>query len=60
LAHIGWELPSREDVDDVATTLQRIGWPIVYGPASVDGSYLVHFRGPDEAVHDVFYVERQP
>ncbi len=59
LAHVGWELQRREDVDDVAAALQRIGWPIVYGPASVDESYLVHFRGPDGAVHDVFYVERQ-
>jgi hypothetical protein len=54
--HVGWQCPKRGHVDDIHASLQRLGWPIVFGPGVVDGSYLVHFRGPDSRVHDMFFV----
>lgn len=53
--HVGWMTDTAAAVDAVARTLRRIGWPILFGPASIDESYLVHFCGPDGAVHDFFY-----
>lgn len=52
--HMGWMAASESIVDGVAAELRRIGWPIVVGPTTIDGSYLVHFRAPDGHVHDVF------
>jgi hypothetical protein len=53
--HIGWMAYSMESIDDTAALLHKLGWPVLFGPEHIDGSYLVHFRGPDERVHDFFY-----
>lgn len=60
LAHVGMEFAARDDIDQVHTLLQRIGWPIVVAPVVVDGSYLVHFEGPDGRVHDAYSVVDPP
>ena len=53
--HVGWMTYSMESIDDIAALLHELGWPVLFGPKHIDGSYLVHFRGPDERVHDFFY-----
>lgn len=53
--HVGWMTYSPEAVNQAATVLRDIQWPILLGPAIIDGSYLVHFRGPDARVHDFFF-----
>jgi hypothetical protein len=55
LDHVGWMAVERDLVDQAAELLQRVRWPIVLGPTEIDGSYLVHFRGPDGEVHDFFH-----
>ncbi|HEX7241239.1 MAG TPA: hypothetical protein VF263_13275 [Longimicrobiaceae bacterium] len=53
--HVGWMVDAPDRVEAVAEVLRRIGWPVLFGPEEVDGSYLVHFHGPDGRVHDFFY-----
>ena len=53
--HVGWMAGSTALVDSAAYLLDRLGFKTVLGPLYIDGSYLVHFRGPDERVHDFFY-----
>jgi hypothetical protein len=54
LAHVGLEFFSANQIDEVHALLQRLGWQIVVAPIVVDGSYLVHFVGPDGRVHDAY------
>lgn len=54
LDHAGWMASTRIAVGGVALILKELHWPIVLGPLEIDGSYLVHFRGPDGLVHDFF------
>jgi hypothetical protein len=56
LSHVGWQVKDRGTVQRTAALLRGLDWPIVFGPDIVDGSFLVHFRGPDNRVHDVFHV----
>lgn len=53
--HIGWMTSSMQSIDEVAALLHELNWPVLFGPEHIDGSYLVHFRGPDGRVHDFFY-----
>jgi catechol 2,3-dioxygenase-like lactoylglutathione lyase family enzyme len=53
--HVGWMAASQDLVDDAAEMLERLGLQIVMGPLYIDGSYLVHFRGPDGRTHDFFF-----
>jgi hypothetical protein len=53
--HVGWMTDSVAAVDHAAALLGRLHWPILFGPTTLDGSYLVHFRGPDSLIHDFFF-----
>lgn len=53
--HVGWMAESVEAVDAASRAIADSGWPIAFGPEEIDGSYLVHFRGPDCRVHDIFF-----
>lgn len=53
--HIGWMARRRSLVDDAHRLITGLGWKTEWGPGDLDGSYLVHFRGPDGRVHDIFY-----
>jgi hypothetical protein len=53
--HVGWMARRRSLVDEAHALLTGLGWTTVWGPGDLDGSYLVHFRGPDGGVHDIFY-----
>jgi hypothetical protein len=53
--HCGWMTASSAGVDRAATILHKLKWPIVLGPTTLDGSYLVHFEGPDGHIHDFFH-----
>jgi hypothetical protein len=53
--HIGWMARRRSLVDDAHLLIAGLGWKTVWGPSDLDGSYLVHFRGPDGRIHDIFY-----
>lgn len=52
--HVGWMADEPGAIDRLAEVVAGLGWKVVYGPAEVDGSYLVHFEGPDGNVHDFF------
>ncbi len=56
ISHVGWQVSDIATVERAAALLRSLDWPIVFGPDVVDGSLLVHFRGPDDRVHDVFHV----
>jgi hypothetical protein len=53
--HVGWMTKDSATVDQMAAIVRQLGWPIVFGPAEIDGSYLFHFTGPDRRVHDFFF-----
>ncbi len=57
--HIGWMAQESARVDEAAVIVAELGWPILFGPAQIDGSYLFHFRGPDGGVHDFFWVSEE-
>lgn len=53
--HVGWMTQNKSAVDEMAELVKELGWTIVFGPAVIDGSYLFHFAGPDQRVHDFFF-----
>jgi len=42
-----------ESLRHVEAIFENINWPIVW-KGNIDGSYVIHFKGPDERVHDFF------
>ena len=52
--HIGWMTSERGLVNEAAGLIRDLGWQTIVGPLEIDGSFLVHFRGPDHRVHDFF------
>lgn len=52
--HVGWWCRRPQDVDSIVALLKKLKWPILWGPQEIDGSYLVHFQGPDGRIHDFF------
>jgi hypothetical protein len=53
--HVGWMTRDKTTVDEMAELVKTLGWTIIFGPAAIDGSYLFHFVGPDDRVHDFFF-----
>jgi len=51
--HIGWETRTKDLVLSAKRVLQEIKWPIFW-EGDIDGSYVVHFKGPDGRIHDFF------
>ncbi len=52
--HVGWMANDVETVCRLGDIVNDLRWKIVYGPAEIDGSFLIHFEGPDGNVHDFF------
>jgi hypothetical protein len=55
LHHFGWETVDLETITEAREILAEINWPIAW-EGDIDGSYVVHFKGPDNRIHDFFYV----
>lgn len=56
-AHIGWQCRDENTVEHYYDRLKTAGAEIVVVPQLIDESYLIHFRGPDNLVHDFFCVK---
>ena len=54
--HIGFECTRSDQVNSIFSIMQKIEWPVLFGPEWIDGSYVLHFGGPDGRVHDFYYV----
>ena len=51
--HIGWEANNIASLHQVKEILKIIKWPVIW-EGSIDKSYVIHFKGPDERIHDFF------
>lgn len=56
LSHVGFQFESLADLMNHKQILNKAGWPIVVGPEVIDGSMVIHFKGPDGLIHDLFHV----
>jgi hypothetical protein len=56
--HIGWECIDPQSVDLAEAILQQHGFP-TFWKGEIDGSYVLHFRGPDGNIHDFFAVNKE-
>jgi hypothetical protein len=56
LSHLGFQFQDLGEFDKHCEIVARSGWPIVVGPFEIDGSMVLHFKGPDGMIHDLFHV----
>lgn len=55
--HFGFEVKHNSDIEYTRKILNKIGWKIEW-EGVIDNSLVLHFRGPDGLVHDVFCTEK--
>jgi hypothetical protein len=55
LHHIGWECKDTEALQAAKRALREAGIT-TYWEGEIDGSYVIHFEGPDGKIHDFFLV----